>query len=198
MVIVALIKPRGDWWDRTFLFQTNQLLGCCCGGPCLTFGNLPAWPTVSSCGPLLLRLAPCGPFVQGASPSPTERCCSNLRQLYIQQPDCLCLLLNQTGISTLPINTTLALQLPLLCSMHVDNDTCSGSEGLAPRSSTPQVSFGTNNNSSVAASPMVTVPPKTSSTLGFGFNNSSAVNFNAKESLMIMTVLTSWSALFWF
>lgn len=163
-----------------------------------TFGNLPAGPTMSSCGPLLLRLAPCGPFVQGVSPSPTERCCSNLRQLYSQQTDCLCLLLNQTGISTLPINTTLALQLPLLCSMHVDNDTCSGSEGLAPRSSTPQVSFGTNSNSTLAASPMATVPPKTSSTLGFGFNNSSAVNFNAKESLMIITVLTSWGALFWF
>lgn len=91
-----------------------------------TFGNIPAGPTMSSCGPLLFQLAPCGPFVQGVSPSPTQRCCINLRQLYSQQPGCLCLLLNQTGISTLPINATLALQLPLLCSMHVDNSTCSG------------------------------------------------------------------------
>ncbi|MCD7451805.1 hypothetical protein HAX54_013454 [Datura stramonium] len=161
------------------------------------FGNLPAGPTVSSCGPLLLQLAPCGPFVQGASPSPTEQCCSNLRQLYSQQPGCLCLLLNQTGLSSLPINKTLALQLPNLCSMHVDSSTCLVSEeGLPPNSPTPQVSFGTNSNSTVAASPMGTVAPKTTSILGFGFNSSSAVNLNAKESLMV-TLLTSWGALFW-
>ncbi|XP_009616237.1 non-specific lipid transfer protein GPI-anchored 10 [Nicotiana tomentosiformis] len=163
-----------------------------------TFGNLPTGPTVSSCGPLLLQLVPCGPFVQGASPSPVDQCCSNLRQLYNQQPGCLCLLLNQTSLSSLPINTTLALQLPLLCNMHVDRSTCSVSEGLAPNAPTPQVSFGTKNNSTVAASPMQTVAPKTTSILGFGFHNSSAfaVNFNAKESLMI-TVLTSWGALLW-
>ncbi|XP_059306646.1 non-specific lipid transfer protein GPI-anchored 10 [Lycium ferocissimum] len=162
-----------------------------------TFGKLPAGPTVSSCGPLLFQLAPCGPFVQGASPAPTELCCSNLRQLYSQQPGCLCLLLNQTSLSSLPINTTLALQLPTLCSMHVDSSTCSVSEGLAPSSPTPQVSFGTNSNSTVAASPMVTVgPPKMSSILGFGVNNSSAINLNAKGNLMI-TVLSSWGALFW-
>ncbi|CAN4086722.1 unnamed protein product [Withania somnifera] len=161
-----------------------------------TFGNIRAGPTMSSCGPLLLQLAPCGPFVQGMSPSPTELCCSNLRQLYSQQPGCLCLLLNQTGPSTLPINTTLALQLPLLCDMNVDNSTCSVSEGLTPISPTPQVSFGTNSNSTVAASPMVRVPPKMSSILGFGFNKSSAATFNVKENLMIM-VLTSWGALFW-
>ncbi|CAN4088857.1 unnamed protein product [Withania somnifera] len=161
-----------------------------------TFGNIPAGPTVSSCGPLLLQLAPCGPFLQGVSSSPTKRCCSNLRQLYSQHPGCLCLLINQTGLSTLPINTTLALQLPLLCTMHVDNSTCSVSEGQAPNSSTPQVSFGTNSNSTVAASPMLTVPPTMSSSMGFGFNNSSAANFNEKDSLMI-TVLASWSALFW-
>ncbi|KAJ8536003.1 hypothetical protein K7X08_034404 [Anisodus acutangulus] len=84
--------------------------------------------------------------------------------------------------------------------MHVDSSTCSVSEGLAPNSPTPQVSFGTNNNSTVAASPMVTVgPPKMSSILGYGLHNSSAgsaVNFNRKESLMI-TVLTSLGALFW-
>ncbi|PHU24331.1 hypothetical protein BC332_09438 [Capsicum chinense] len=162
-----------------------------------TFGNIPAGPTVSSCGPLLFQLAPCGPFVQGVSPSPTQRCCINLRQLYSQQPGCLCLLLNQTGISTLPINATLALQLPLLCSMHVDNSTCSVSEGLPPNSPTPQVSLGTNSNSTVAASPMVTVAPKTASILGLGFNTSSAANFNAKESLIITVLAASWGALFW-
>lgn len=82
--------------------------------------------TIANCAPSLLPLTPCAPFVQGSAQTPTQPCCDNLKQVYDQQPDCLCLLLNNTAISSLPINATLALQLPVLCSLQLNSSTCSG------------------------------------------------------------------------
>lgn len=83
-------------------------------------------PSIAQCVPQLLPLTPCASFVQGTAQSPTAPCCDNLRQLYNQQPHCLCLLFNDTALSSIPINTTLALQLPSLCSLQADISTCSG------------------------------------------------------------------------
>lgn len=91
-----------------------------------TVGNSPADPSIAECGPYLLPLAPCGPFVQGTVPFPALQCCINLRQLYAQQATCLCLLMNGSSLSAFPINTTLALQLPTLCTMQIDPSICSG------------------------------------------------------------------------
>lgn len=82
-------------------------------------------PTVAQCAPQLLPLATCAPFVQGTAPSPAQSCCDNLNLVYSQQPRCLCLLLNSTTLSSFPINTTLALQLPALCTLPVDASACS-------------------------------------------------------------------------
>lgn len=81
-------------------------------------------PTVAQCAPRLLPLATCAPFVQGTAPSPAQSCCDNLILVYSQQPSCLCLLLNSTTLSSFPINTTLALQLPALCTLPVDASAC--------------------------------------------------------------------------
>lgn len=87
----------------------------------------PAGPTMTDCGTRLLPLVPCAPFVQGTAPSPARPCCDGLKQLNIQQPTCLCLLLNNTdALSSFPINSTLALELPLLCSLQFDTSSCSG------------------------------------------------------------------------
>lgn len=83
-------------------------------------------PTIAQCTTRLLPLASCASFVQGTSQSPAQSCCDNLKLLYSQQPDCLCLLLNSTTLSSFPINTTRALQLPALCSLQVDISACSG------------------------------------------------------------------------
>lgn len=83
---------------------------------------------IEQCSSNLLNLAPCAPFVQGIAPSPVQSCCDNLKQLYIQQPNCLCLLFNETTSSSFPINinTTLALQLPLLCNLQMSISNCTG------------------------------------------------------------------------
>lgn len=83
-------------------------------------------PTIAQCTTQLLPLAACAPFVQGSAMSPAQSCCVNLKLLYSQQPECLCLLLNGTTLSAFPINTTRALQLPVVCSLQVDISTCPG------------------------------------------------------------------------
>ncbi|KAL3529343.1 hypothetical protein ACH5RR_008665 [Cinchona calisaya] len=128
-------------------------------------GNSHAGPSVDECVPHLLPLAPCGSFVQGTSPAPGQTCCDNVRQLYGQELSCLCLMVNDPSMSSFPINRTLALQLPVLCNLQGGLSTCSAG-GVAvpfpPSSPTSQVSFGRKTNATVAASPLVTVSPRTS------------------------------------
>ncbi|KAF3438550.1 hypothetical protein FNV43_RR21313 [Rhamnella rubrinervis] len=108
-------------------------------------------PTMVQCAPQLLPLTSCAPFIQGTAQSPTVPCCNSLRQLYNQQPHCLCLLLNDTTLSSFPINTTLALQLPSLCNLQADSSTCSGVP-VPPTSPGSEVSLGSNTNSTTAGS----------------------------------------------
>ncbi|XP_022860552.1 protein YLS3-like isoform X1 [Olea europaea var. sylvestris] len=162
---------------------------------------------IEQCSSNLLPLAPCAPFVQGAAPLPAQSCCDNLRQLYIQQPSCLCLFLNETTLSSFPINTTLALQLPLICNLQISISTCTGT----PLPSTPPIS-GPKTNSTVAglhllfssfyyaaiyaqrntyksfASPMVTVAPR-SSIMGFGLNHSVGVKLNPQSQVVMMLLI---------
>ncbi|KAK9105690.1 hypothetical protein Scep_022534 [Stephania cephalantha] len=80
------------------------------------------------CGPRLLRLAPCLPFVQGALPIPPQPCCDNLLDIFNELPSCLCTLLNSSTIITFPINRTLALQLPALCNLSMNSSSCPGTK----------------------------------------------------------------------
>ncbi|RAL41529.1 hypothetical protein DM860_010323 [Cuscuta australis] len=82
---------------------------------------------IVECWPYLLGLGSCGPFVQGRVPLPALQCCINLRQIYgSRQSRCLCPLLNGSTLSSFPINSTLALQVPSLCSIHIKPSLCSG------------------------------------------------------------------------
>jgi len=87
---------------------------------------IPTDPTVTDCTPRLLPLAPCAPFVQGIAQTPVQPCCDNLNQLYQEQPGCICLLLEDTNLSSFPINRTLALELPALCNVQINIAACSG------------------------------------------------------------------------
>ncbi|XP_022021914.1 protein YLS3-like isoform X4 [Helianthus annuus] len=115
----------------------------------MTQPNLPVTPTFVQCGPRILPLAVCAPFVQGRSTDPSQSCCDNLRHVNDQQPRCLCLLLNNSALSSaFPINTTLAMQLPLICSVQFDIVSCTGAP-LPSISPTPQVSLGSTTNSTI-------------------------------------------------
>ncbi|GFZ16799.1 hypothetical protein Acr_26g0000690 [Actinidia rufa] len=110
----------------------------------------------------------------GRATAPPQLCCGGLHQLYHQQPNCICLLLNDSTLSSFPINTTLALQLPLLCNLQLDSSTCSGLP-LPPSSPASQVSFGTTTNSNSAASPTVTLGPRPT-IIGFGQSGGARLN----------------------
>ncbi|XP_068305404.1 non-specific lipid transfer protein GPI-anchored 10 [Pyrus communis] len=133
-------------------------------------------PTIAQCTTQLLPLAPCVPFVQGIGMSPAQSCCDNLKLLYSQQPECLCLFLNDTTVSTFPINTTRALQLPVVCSLQVNISTCAGIPVLVPSSSpsSQDPPLGKNTNSSAANSTIAATPmPQTApipKTMGLGFS----------------------------
>ncbi|PSR86771.1 hypothetical protein CEY00_Acc32395 [Actinidia chinensis var. chinensis] len=146
-------------------------------------GTSPPGPTISNCGPRLLPLVPCTPFVQGIAPTPARPCCDGLKQVNNQEPSCLCLLLNGTALSSFPINPTLAPQLPRLCNLEVDISACSGvpSPSSAPVS---QVSSRTHPNSTIAASPTVTVAPRTS-IMGLGFGQSSGTKLKMNGVMLV-------------
>ncbi|XP_050238680.1 non-specific lipid transfer protein GPI-anchored 10 [Mercurialis annua] len=163
----------------------------------------PPTPTIADCTPRLLPLTTCAPFVQGFAPSPPSMCCDNLRQLHQQQPACVCLLLNGTTLSSFPINTTLALQLPALCRLQLDRS-CSGVPEqtqpqvptTSPASRVPPVPRGASNHSSnathtnstfVAASPMIQVSPRPI-VMGIGLGRSAAIKLKT-EDLLAMTLL---------
>ncbi|KAL6182897.1 hypothetical protein ACLB2K_044309 [Fragaria x ananassa] len=148
----------------------------------------PSIPTVAQCAPQLLPLATCAPFVQGTAPSPGQSCCDNLNVVYSQQPRCLCLLLNSTALSSFTVNSTLALQLPALCTLPVDASACSGSAQVPPSS---QVSFGANStspatNSTATASPMVQAPPPRSTSNGGSASTSLKLNIRSYTVTVIM------------
>ncbi|CAH8252731.1 unnamed protein product [Arabidopsis lyrata] len=144
--------------------------------PCLSQGPSPP----ASCTSLLLALAPCGPFVQGFVQLPAQPCCNSLNQIYNQQPTCLCLFLNNNSTlsSAFPINQTLALQLPQLCSIPANSSVCSsGASSVSPpstNSTDSQISLGAKNNSGVAATPVAQVAPKPTSMMGLGYGPKSS------------------------
>ncbi|MED6183215.1 hypothetical protein PIB30_035909 [Stylosanthes scabra] len=151
-------------------------------------------PTIAQCTSSLLPLIPCAPFVQGTSKSPVQACCGNLRQLYGQEPHCLCLMLNDTTMSSFPINRTLALQLPGLCDLQVDISTCPGEQLQVPvpvpaTSPVSPISFRAKNSSTVAASsPAILVAPR-SSMMGFQFGSSQGSSLKANNVVAVAAIM---------
>ncbi|KAM6594690.1 hypothetical protein CsatA_002393 [Cannabis sativa] len=149
--------------------------------------------TVAQCATRLLPLAPCASFVQGTALSPALSCCDNLNQLYAQQPKCLCMLLNETTLNSLPINTTLALQLPSLCHLKVDILICSG-RNVTTSPPGSQMLTNTNStshvNSTIAASPMFqTVPRSPNSATGHGSNEGGKLKRSTDFTMVMVAAL---------
>nr|XP_043615647.1 non-specific lipid transfer protein GPI-anchored 10 [Erigeron canadensis] len=156
--------------------------------PAITQPNLPITPTIAECGPRILPLAMCAPFVQGVSTTPTQSCCDSLGHINQQQPRCLCILLNNSALSSaFPVNTTLAMELPHICSVDFDIVSCTGAP-LPSISPTPQVSLGSATNTTVASSPMASVTPK-SGFMGLGFHPSNGMRSKESSQLWISALL---------
>ncbi|KAK4413222.1 hypothetical protein Salat_2734800 [Sesamum alatum] len=72
------------------------------------------------CAEQLTNLAACIPYVSGTAKQPTKECCDDTMKVKTAQPKCLCVLIKESSDPSmgLPINTTLALQMPAAC--HID------------------------------------------------------------------------------
>ncbi|CAH9084798.1 unnamed protein product [Cuscuta epithymum] len=162
--------------------------------------------TVATCLPYLLPLGSCVPFAQGRVPVPAQQCCINLKQIYNSQQGapCLCPLLNASTWNVFPINSTLALQLPSLCSLQINTSLCSDpQETMMPPPSLPpipppiQVSIGMKNDSTSAAPPVDTVQSSTPpGVMVFGFQHRSGANSNVRDS-WIAVLMAAWTSILW-
>ncbi|CAN1177739.1 Non-specific lipid transfer protein GPI-anchored 13 [Linum perenne] len=74
----------------------------------------------AECAQHLTDLAACIPFVSGTAKKPTPECCQDAKKLKTTEPKCLCvLIIASTDPSMgLPVNTTLALQMPSACNIN--------------------------------------------------------------------------------
>lgn len=78
------------------------------------------------CADQLTKLAACIPFVSGSAKMPTKECCDNTDKIRAAQPKCLCVLIKESSDPSmgLPINTTLALQMPAACKIQAKISDC--------------------------------------------------------------------------
>ncbi|XP_015898148.4 non-specific lipid transfer protein GPI-anchored 14 [Ziziphus jujuba] len=72
------------------------------------------------CVDQLANLASCIPFVSGTAKKPTPECCEDTRKVKATKPKCLCVLIKESTDPSmgLPVNTTLAVQMPSACNIN--------------------------------------------------------------------------------
>ncbi|CAK9172279.1 unnamed protein product [Ilex paraguariensis] len=108
------------------------------------------------CADQLTNLASCIPFVSGDAKKPTPECCEDTKKVRAAKPKCLCVLIKESTDSSmgLPVNTTLALQMPAACNIDAKVSDCpcsstSSATGSPPASaSTSTSSPGSSKSSS--------------------------------------------------
>ncbi|KAL7093927.1 hypothetical protein ACP275_11G069500 [Erythranthe tilingii] len=120
------------------------------------------------CAEELTNLAACIPFVSGTAKLPTKDCCDNTNKVRAAKPKCLCVLIIESTDPSigLPINTTLALQMPTACKIEAKVSDCPSLLKLAADSpnakifnvanadsSTPATTTNSPNNSDSTATP---------------------------------------------
>lgn len=78
------------------------------------------------CAEQMTELAACIPFVSGTAKQPTKECCDDTNKVRNAKPKCLCVLIKESSDPSmgLPINTTLALQMPAACNIDAKVSDC--------------------------------------------------------------------------
>ncbi|XP_073317281.1 non-specific lipid transfer protein GPI-anchored 14-like [Primulina huaijiensis] len=88
------------------------------------------------CANQLVGLATCLPYVTGQAKSPQKECCTGLKQVIQNSPECMCLLVKDKDDPSLgfKINATLALSLPSQCQAPANASDCPRLLHLPPNS----------------------------------------------------------------
>lgn len=76
------------------------------------------------CADEFTNLAACIPYVSGTAKKPNSECCEDTQKVKSANPKCLCVLIKESTDPSLglPINTSLALQMPSAC--NIDAEVC--------------------------------------------------------------------------
>ncbi|WOH11103.1 hypothetical protein DCAR_0830582 [Daucus carota subsp. sativus] len=80
----------------------------------------------NDCADQMANMAECIPYVSGSAKKPTETCCQDAEKVRSAKPKCLCVLIIESTDTSmgLPINTTLALQMPTACKSDAKVSDC--------------------------------------------------------------------------
>ncbi|KAL3655964.1 hypothetical protein CASFOL_000360 [Castilleja foliolosa] len=152
------------------------------------------------CAEQLTNLAACIPYVSGNAKQPTKECCDGTAKLKVAKPKCLCVLIKESADPSmgLPINTTLALQMPGACNIDANVSDCPtllkipadsadakifkvGSED----SSTASTAAAANSPSASSASSAATASDNTKTTTSSLKSNDGAAKVSATILLVI-------------
>lgn len=147
------------------------LIGMCVGSCVMRLCDGAAADS-STCPDALTKLFPCLPYSQGTAQVPTKDCCTNLLDVHLHKPQCLCALIAASvkGTQGVPkMNTTLSLTLGPACKVATNPSVCPDLLGLPPNdplrkiftagASTPAPSNTTTSPAAQGPSTMTTAPP---------------------------------------
>ncbi|XVF88474.1 hypothetical protein PTKIN_Ptkin19aG0054300 [Pterospermum kingtungense] len=126
------------------------------------------------CADQLANLAACIPFVSGTAKKPTPECCQDTQKVKATKPKCLCILIKQSADPSLglPVNTTLALQMPSACNIDAKVSDCPTLLNLSPDSPDAKI-FKEADQGSTTTTTTTTDSPPTSSSTSAGTSSSS-------------------------
>ncbi|XP_021771952.1 protein YLS3-like [Chenopodium quinoa] len=123
------------------------------------------------CANQLVGLATCLPYVGGQAKSPTQDCCTGLKQVLKDSKKCLCILVKDRDDPSLglKVNSTLALSLPKECHApdNASVDQCPALLHLAPNSPEAKV-FNDFAKAAAAAPPTSGTPASSGKSTGGG------------------------------
>ncbi|XP_017981965.1 PREDICTED: protein YLS3 isoform X2 [Theobroma cacao] len=126
------------------------------------------------CADQLANLASCIAFVSGTATKPTLQCCQDTQKVKATKPKCLCVLIKESTDPSmgLPVNTTLALQMPSACSIDAKVSDCPTILNLPPDSPDAKI-FEEADQGSTTTSTANSPPTSSSSSSSAGTSSSS-------------------------
>ncbi|KAI3467692.1 hypothetical protein Pfo_024355 [Paulownia fortunei] len=161
------------------------------------------------CAEQLTNLAACIPFVSGTAKQPTKECCDDTDKVRTAKPKCLCVLIKESSDPSmgLPINTTLALQMPAACKIDAKISDCPSLLNLPADSPDAKIfkvanadsSTGSTTNSPSDSTPSTKSPSSSTATTSDNTKTTSLSSNNEAKiasSILLVMGLASISLIF--
>ncbi|CAL1414479.1 unnamed protein product [Linum trigynum] len=158
----------------------------------------------TECAQHLTDLAACIPYVSGTAKKPTPECCQDAKKLKETEPKCLCVLIKESTDPSmgLPINTTLALEMPSACNIDAKVSNCPTLLNISPDSPDAKIfkqagdsdSSSTGNSSSTKDSPAssATTSPSSTSTDSSSKDSKASPTTSSNDGQKMKVMIGGW------